>query len=59
MIEIKNLNLGAFGYKYIIFRIVNGINWYWGADNDIMRCSEICAQLGDNARIAESINVAR
>lgn len=56
--KINNLSIKAKNYQYIIYRIVDGENWYWGADNELSRCSEICAQLGDNARIVESINVA-
>lgn len=58
MITISNLSSVARNYKYIIFRIVDGVNWYWGANDDVTKCSEICAQLGANARVVESINVA-
>lgn len=52
--KILNMSPTSKNYKYIIYREVNGVNWFYGADNDINICSEIVAELGSNARIVES-----
>lgn len=46
--------------KYIIFREVDGENWYYGSDDDLVNCSRIVAELsilGANVRIVETENV--
>ena len=56
-IKIENLTQGAYDYKYIVFRIVEGKNWYWGAFDNVLRASEACAELGSNARIVETAHL--
>lgn len=40
-VNINNLHERALNYKYIICRAVEGGIWYYGADNDLKRASEV------------------
>ena len=33
-IKIENMGERAYTWKYIVFRVVDGVNWYYGAWND-------------------------
>lgn len=57
MVQINNMSPRAKNYKYIIYRIVDGVNWYYGAYDDVLLCSEVCHTIGHNSRIVESNNV--
>lgn len=56
MITIRNCGAPCVSYTYVIYRVVEGVNWYYGATDDLARASQICAELGSNARVAESEN---
>lgn len=56
MITIHNCGAPCVPYTYIIYRVVEGVNWYYGATDDLTRASHICAELGSIARVAESEN---
>lgn len=45
MYRINNLPLTAYDYKFIIFRVVDGEAWYYGADNDPVRAARVAAQV--------------
>lgn len=55
-ITIRNCDSTCISYTYIIYRVVEGVNWYYCTTNDLTRASQICAELGSTARIAESEN---
>ena len=52
-VKINNKSSNYANYKYVIYLVVDGENWYYGAYNDLVRCSEILYELGNNARIVE------
>ena len=55
--KINNKSLDFANYKYVIYRVVDGVNWYWGACNNLEDCVNAIHVLGKNARITESENV--
>ena len=53
MVKVLNKSNDYKNYKYVIYRVVEDCNWFYGAYNNLVRCSEILHGLGDNARIVE------
>lgn len=57
IITVRNCGTTSIQYAYVIYRIAeDGTNWYYGATDDVTTASEICAELGSNARIVHSFN---
>ncbi len=55
MYRIHNIPLHAYDYKFIIFRIVDGDLWYWGADNDPNKAANIAALIGGGCCFTDSV----
>lgn len=56
-ITVRNLPLKATEYLYVIYRVVDGVNWYYGATNNLRNASCILHEVGKEAMITESTNV--
>ena len=57
--KINNKSLDFANYKYVIYRVVDGENWFWDAYNTLEECVNAIHVLGKNTRITESENVER
>lgn len=59
-VKIENLSETARAYKYILYKVVEGVFWYYGAHNNLTALSDdVCrlAKMGVESRIVESENV--
>lgn len=43
--------------RYIVYRTVGGVNWFYVESDSLSRCMDICAALGDNSRVEETANI--
>ena len=57
--KINNKSSNYTNYKYVVYRVVDGENWFWDAYNNLEDCVNVIHMLGKNARIIESENVER
>ena len=57
--KINNKSSNYANYKYVVYRVVDGENWFWDAYNTLEECVNVIHMLGKNARITESENVER
>ena len=55
MYRIHNIPLHAYDYKIIIFHIVDGDLWYWGADNDPDRAARIAGLIDGGCCFTDSV----
>lgn len=58
-VRVKNLDEGWQEYKYVIIRTDTArtdFYWYYGASNDLLRCSKICQEIR-NGLVVESERV--
>ena len=55
MYRIHNIPLHAYDYKFIIFHIVDGDLWYWGADNSAEKAANIAALIGGGCCFTDSV----
>lgn len=44
--RIRNLPEYAFGYKYIVYRRVDGECWFYGAYNSILQSENVASDIG-------------
>lgn len=56
-IKVRNVPLKATYYLYIIYRVVDGANWYYDATNSLYNASCILHKVGNEAMITESTNI--
>ena len=54
MDEIKNIPSYAHEYRYIVYRVVDGIGWFYGAYNELDRA--LMTAGGINGKIKEVKN---
>lgn len=58
-VKINNKPSNYANCKYVVYRVVNGENWFWDAYNNLEECVNALNFLGENARIVESEIVER
>lgn len=56
MLKIKNMPSTPIEGLYVVYRVVDGENWYYSSTKDITTACEMLHVLGDNAYIIEIIN---
>jgi hypothetical protein len=43
--KINRVPSYAADYKYIVYRVVNGQNWFYGAYNDVSKAAQVATEI--------------
>ena len=55
--KINNLDIAALGMKYVVFTVVDGENWYYGAWNNFDKALAVSVKIGGQVAPIEAVEV--